>query len=479
MPLSAPSASGGASAQQSSAAAGTATINSSVQVSGAFAGSVPGDNVPAGPIHLTISEAVKRGLEANLGPISANNEARVARAQRLQALSALLPNLAAAASNTVTQVNLAAYGFQFKTPPGFAFSIPTVVGPYNYSQLTGTLSQSVYDPVQIRNWRSSKASERASVLSAKDARETVVLAVAGSYLQTVATAARIASQKAEVENAQAIYNQAQVRKAAGTNARIDVTRSQVELQTEEQRLSSLEADYRKQLIALARLIGLPQDRELVLSENLSPNLPPLPVAEETIREAWNKRADLDAAAAQIRAAELALSAARAERLPSVSLSGDYGVMGPNPASTHGVFSVTGTVNVPIWQGGRTSADIDQAQTTLHQHQAEFADLRSRVEQEVRDAWIEYQTAIGQVKLAENNQGLARDTLAQARDRFAAGVANTVEVVQAQQQVASAESDYISSLFSLNLANLSLQRATGKVETSILSPANTSNNGVRP
>jgi outer membrane protein TolC len=466
LPLSGSSSQAGAvSAQQSSVSgSGAASINSSVQVNGNFAGSVLSGSLPPSPISLTLAEAVKRGLDANLGPIAANNAARAARAERIQALSAMLPNIYANASDTVTQVNLAAYGFQFNVPSNLGFSIPSVVGPYNYSSLQGSLNQSVYDPVAHRNYQAAKQSERASQLSAKDARELVVLAVGGSYLQVVSTAARVASQRAQVANAEAIYQQAQVRKAAGTNARIDVTRSLVELQTEQQRLSSFEADLRKQTIALARIIGVPQDRELTLSEPLNSTPAAVPDAAIAIQNAFQHRADLQASQAQVQAAERVLAAARGERLPSVSLSGSYGVMGPNPASTHGVFAVTGSVNVPIWNGGRTHGDIEQATSVLNQRQAELADQRGRVEQDVRTALIELQTASGQVRVGESNRSLANETLTQARDRFAAGVATTVEVVQAQQQVAAAESDYISSLYSFNLAKLALARATGEAET---------------
>jgi outer membrane protein TolC len=466
LPLSGSSAQTGAvSTQQSSVSgSGAATINSSVQVGGNFAGSVPSGNIPSGSISLTLAEAVKRGLDANLGPIAANDAARAARAERIQALSAMLPNIAVNASDTVTQTNLAAYGFQFNVPANLGFSIPSVVGPYNYSSLQGSLSQSIYDPVARRNYLASKQSERASQLSAKDARELVVLAVGGSYLQTVATAARVVSQRAQVDNAQAIYHQAEVRKAAGTNARIDVTRSLVELQTQQQRLSSFEADLRKQTIALARLIGLPLDREITLSEPLNSNASTVPEASAAIESAFYNRADLQASQAQVQAAQRVLSAARAERLPSVSLNGSYGVIGPNPASTHGVFAITGAVNVPIWNGGRTHGDIEQATAVLNQRQAELADQRGRIEQDVRTTLIELQTASGQVRLGENNRNLANETLTEARDRFAAGVATTVEVVQAQQQLASAESDYISSLYSFNLAKLALARATGEAES---------------
>ncbi len=458
---------GSAEAQQTaSPGAGVGTIDSSVQVTGNFGGSVPANGVPAGPITLTLAEAVKRGLAANLGPISAGNTAAAARAARAQALSTLLPSIAANASETVTQINLAAYGFQFNVPANLNFTIPTVVGPYAYSQAQATLNQSVFDLVQRRNWQVSKENEKGSVLVAKDARETVVLAVAGTYLQTVTDASRVVSQQSQVEDAQAVYNQAVIRKEAGTNAKIDVTRSLVELQTQQQRLSSLEADLRKQKIGLARLIGLPFDRELTLSDALGSAGTALPDTPATIQRALERRADLQASASQVHAAELALSAAHAERLPSVSLNGDYGVIGPNPASTHGVFAITGAVNVPIWEGGRIRADIQQAEITLRQRRAELADERGQVEQQVRNALIELETAMGQVRLAASNRTYAAETLTEARDRFSAGVATTLEVVQAQEQVAGAENDYISSLFSFNLAKLSLARATGESEAGL-------------
>jgi outer membrane protein TolC len=460
--------SGSVQTQQSpGVGSGVATVNSSVQVSGSYAGSIPSTQLRgSGPISLTLADALKFGLGANLGTVNADVSVRAARAARIQALSALLPNIAANAGETATQVNLAAYGFQFKAPPNSGITIPTVVGPFEYSQLQGTLSQSIYDPVQRRNWKASKESDHAATLSAKDARELVVLAVGGSYLQTVAAAARVDSQRAQVANAQAVYDQAVTRKTAGTNAKIDVMRSHVELQTEQQRLSSLEADLRKQKITLARAVGLPLDRELVLTEPLRFSETAIPDATSAIGRAQQARSDLRAAEAQVRAAALALSAARAERLPSVSMNGYYGVLGPDPTSTHGVFAVTGTVNVPIWEGGRVRGDIQQAEATLRQRQAELADQRARVEQDVRNALIELETAAGQVKLAESNRGFASETLTESRDRFAAGVATTVEVVQAQEQVASAESDYISSLFSFDLAKLALARATGEAEADL-------------
>lgn len=458
---------------------GANTVNSSVQIGGDFQGSVQGGNIPSGPVTLTLADAVKLGFRANLGVLTADNSARASRAQRLSALSNLLPYVSIDATETSTQINLAAFGFKFNIPPGVGFSIPTVVGPFQYSQLLGNLSQSVWDPVARRNWHASQESERASNLSARDAREMVVLAVAGAYLETIATVARVASQRAQVDNAQAVYHQAEVRKEAGTNARIDVTRTLVELQGQQQRLNALQADLLKEKLGLARLIGLPLDREMILSEPLSFNPPPVPEAAGAVQQAFQKRWDLKAAESQVHAAEIVVSAAHAERLPSASLTADYGVLGPTPVSNHGVYSVTGAVNVPVFQGGRVKADIEQAEATLHQRQAELADQRGRVEQQVRTALIELQTAIGEVRLAENNRGFANETLREARDRFNAGVTTTVEVVQAQEQVASAESDYISGLFAFDLARISLSRALGQAEADLPNLLSGVQSGVKP
>jgi outer membrane protein TolC len=449
--------------QQASPTPGTNVVRSSIQIGGDFEGSVQSTKIPAGTVTLTLADAVKLGLEANLGVLTAGDTARASRAQRLLALSNLLPYISIDATETSTQVNLAAFGFKFNLPPGLGFSIPTVVGPFQYSQLLGNLSQSVYDPVARRNWHAAQESERASNLSARDAREMVVLAVAGAYLQTIAIDAGVGSQRAQVENAQAVYHQAEVRKEAGTNARIDVTRTLVELQGQQQRLAALQSDLRKQKLAVARLIGVPLDRELILSEPLAFNPPPLPDAAGAVQQAFLKRWDLQAAESQVRAAEIVVSAAHAERLPSASLTADYGVLGSSPASNHGVYSVVGAVNVPVFQGGRVKADIEQAEATLHQRQAELADQRGRVEQEVRTALIELETSIGEVRLAESNRGFANETLREARDRFNAGVTTTVEVVQAQEQVASAESDYFNALFAFDLARISLSRAMGQAE----------------
>ena len=166
------------------------------------------------------------------------------------------------------------------------------------------------------------------------------------------------------------------------------------------------------------------------------------------------------------AAENTKRAAEAERLPTISAGADYGVIGTDPTNSHGTFSVTGSVRVPIFNGRRAHGDIEQADAALQQRRAEYEDLRGRIDAEIRTAFLDLNSAAQQVAVADSNRKLAADTLQQARDRFAAGVADTIEVVQAQESVASAERDYIASLFAHNLAKATLARAMGQADQNI-------------
>jgi outer membrane protein TolC len=366
---------------------------------------------------------------------------------------------------TDQQTDLAALGFtSLKLPAGLNF--PTVIGPYHYVDVRAGLQQSLLDLTRLRNYRSAQQFSRAAQFAAQDARDLVVLAVTGAYLQVMASAARVDTTRAQIATAQATLRQATDRHDSGLAARIDVTRSQVELQVNQQRLISVENDLAKQKIALTRLIGLPAGQDLMLTDTL----PFAPLANLTLEQALERaaanRADLKAAEAQVRAAETARQAAVAERYPTIQVSGDYGAIGSSPASAHGTFGVTGSVRVPLFQGGKVEADIEQADAALGQRRAEYQDLKGRIDADVHSAFLDLTSAASQIAVAQSNRELAADTLAQARDRFAAGVADTVEVVQAQEAVAAAEQDYIAALFGHNLAKASLARAMGQAGQNI-------------
>ncbi|MGH9647058.1 MAG: TolC family protein, partial [Bryobacteraceae bacterium] len=142
---------------------------------------------------------------------------------------------------------------------------------------------------------------------------------------------------------------------------------------------------------------------------------------------------------------------------------DYGLVGVNPGNSHGTFSVTGELRFPIWAGGHSNGDIEEADASLQRARAQYDDLRSKVEADVRTAYLDLNAAADQVRVAQSRRELAEDELRQARDRFASGVADTVEVVQAQEAVSSAEQDYIASLNAHNLAKASVAHAVGQAE----------------
>jgi outer membrane protein TolC len=440
-----------------------APAGGSPRTQGAYQGSVSSGAPSSQPLPLSLDEALQRGLRYNLGAISSQQTFRQAQGETIVALSELLPHFRTSLLEADQQIDLASFGFKVSVPPTAGFRIPTIVGPFNYFDLRGYVTQKLADVQALRTYQSTRETRRAADLSVQVARDLVVYTVTAGYLQVIAESARVESAKVQVASAQAIYQQALDRFTAGLSARIDMTRSQVELQTQQQRLTSEQASYAKQKIALARLIGLSAGQDLILTDAL----PYAPLENLTLEQAIDlasrNRSDLKAAEAQVHAAELSRQAAAAGRLPTIDFFADYGVIGINPANSHGTFSVTGELRFPIWAGGHTRGVVEEADAGLKQRRAEYDELRARVEADVRTAFLDLNATAEQVRVAQSRRALAQDQLAQARDRFASGVADTVEVVQAQEAVSSAEQDYFASLNANNLAKASIALATGQSE----------------
>ena len=467
LPISGPPPGGSVTTSQTVAGTnGGNTLTGSVQIQGTIQGSTPVGIASPEPLSLNLGDAVRRGLAYNLGVIGATEIERDARAGRREALAALLPDVTGTITAAVEQVSNATLGLQSAKglPPSFQFA--RVLGPFNYFDAGAVLSQRVFDLTALRNYRSTKETATAAGHSIRDNRDLVVLAVGGSYLQAVTAAARVDSARAQLETARAVYEQATRQHQAGVNARIDVDRSQVELQTQRLRLISLETDLATQKLALGRIIGLPLGQNVTLTTAME-YMPSSDVSvQDALTTAFARRADLQAAEAQLRAAREAREAAKAQNFPALSVNGSYGVAGLNPAQSNGVFSVFATVDFPIWRGGRIQASVAAAEAVYAQRRAEYEDARGRIDVEVRTALLRLAATNEQVSVANSNRNLAQSTLRQARHRFGAGVADTVEVVQAQESVATAEQDYITSLYAHYLAKLGLARAIGDTEQGI-------------
>src|SRR5262249_46570180 len=392
------------------------TINPSIQVQGPYGGSTP---AAAFSGQLSLREAIQRALDYNLGPQNLAQALRQAQGQSRTARSVLLPNLTGTVTEALQQANLRTSGLRISVPiPGFTF--PTVVGPYNYMDFRARLTQTVVDFTALSNFRSAEEARRAQEFSVEDARDLTVLAAGGAYLQVVAAAARVGSARAQLDTANALHKQTAEHRSVGLVAQIDVNRSQVQVLTQQQRLLSLQNDLSKQKINLARIAGLPPNDQYGLGDGIAFSAEPPLRLEEALQQAFEQRSDLKSAEAQVRVAKHNRLAAHTERLPTLAVSADYGAIGANPAQAHGTFSVIGTLRIPIWQGGRTEGSIQQAEAALAQRKAELADLRGRIESDIRNAYLDLEAAARQIDVARQNLQVNEETLKLTRQKLDAG-----------------------------------------------------------
>jgi outer membrane protein TolC len=426
-----------------------------------FAGSTPAKLVP-GVLPLSLQEAIDRGLKQNLGLLLSDANIRSARGQRWEQLSALLPHVALNPYVADSQINLAELGF---TSIGGA-TLPPSVGPFSYFDARLTVNQSLFDSKLINNTRAATQNLKSAQYTYKDARDLVVLAVGYVYLQAIADEARIQTAEAQVETAKALYDQATDQVNAGTSPAIDGLRAKVELQTRQQQLIQAKNNLAIQKLTVARVIGLAPEQEFEFTDK-SPYRPFEGITiDEALKRAYTSRSDYLAAMTDVRAAEFSRKAAVAGYYPSLAFNADYGAAGSHPSTATQVFDVRGTLSIPIFQGNSVHADILQADARLQQTRERLDNLRAQIDADIRTALLNLQSSADQVNVARSNIDLAEETLRQSRDRFSAGVTDTVEVVQSQEAVASAHEQYISSLYSYNFAKISLARALGIAEAGV-------------
>ena len=436
-----------------------------------FLGSEPEGKATADILQIDFKEAIDRGLRNNLGLLLAGDQAQTARGELWKELSELLPNLSARLEENVQTQSLAALGFNkllpLLSPPGTnTSSFPRVVPAFNYFDVRANLSQSVFNFKNLEKERAASVSVKAAQFTYKDAREMVVLAVGNSYLESIAAAARVETAQAQVASAQALYDKAADQLKAGLSPAIDALRSQVELQTRQQQLIVARNDLAKMKLNLARIIGLAPGQEFVLTEKAPYQaLAALPL-DTYLQRAYAGRPDYQAALAQVQAAELSRRAAFAGHYPTVDLAANLGDIGVAPGQSNGTWQVNGGINIPIFAGNRVHSDVLEADAQLKQARSQLGDLRGRIDYEVRTALLDLSAAAEQVEVARSSVDLAEQALAQSQDRFTAGVADNLEVVQAQEAVASAHESYIQSLYAHNLSKVELAYAIGDAEEGV-------------
>ena len=446
-----------------------------------YLGSLPQGKATPGVLDLTVEEALDLGLKYNLGLYLSGQATEQSRAARLRALSELMPTLNGSLTEQAEKLNLKAFGFNF---PGF----PSSVGPFGLFELQATGMWTPLDLHSISGLHAASENVKASQFSFRDARDTVVLAVGANYLLTIANESRVTAAEAELKAAQALYQLAVDQEKAGITPQIDTLRARVQLQTQESILIQAQNDLEKQRIALARVIGLPVSQKFRLVNRV----PYHPLPESEIANAYERalqtRPDYQAALASLKAAQYRLQAAWQQRLPSIGFAGNFGELGFTPSSLGPNWTAAATLNIPIFEGGRVESDVEQARSIVKDRQAQVDNLKGSIEQDIDNALLDLKAAAQQVEVATTGLDYAQQALQQSHDRFAAGVTNNVEVIQSQQQLASANEQYIASLYGYNIAKVLLARAIGNAEQAVkqyltepgnVVPANPSTTPVEP
>jgi outer membrane protein TolC len=435
---------------------GAAQAPSTAPSQGDFSGSVASGAVSPQTMEITLDEAIQRGLKNNLGVILSGTQTASARAQRLSELQSLLPAVDFKATEAELQTDLPAQGLRL---PG----IPTVIGPFGYTDLRASLEWSLVDVSSLRDYLAAKHNFAAAQLSAEDAQNLVILTVGNAYLLVLADHAQVASVQAQVDTAKISLDQAVAKHSAGTAPNIDALRARVDYQTIEQRLIVAQDALAKDKLALARAIGLPLEQKFDVSETV----PFAPFdnlnAEALIQQAESSRKDLAALVEQTAAAEEQRKAATAARYPTVKFNGDYGDIGVNVAHSHGTGDASGTLSVPLFKEFALRGQAKEAQAQLDTERAKLSDMKAQIDADVRDALLDISSAQQQVEVARSSKDLANEELQDAQERYKAGVSDNLPVSQAQQSVAQADEQYVSSLYRDNVAKLSLARALGEAQ----------------
>lgn len=460
-----PGTPGGSGVAASSAAVATAQqnlygasgSNGAQPTQDSFKGSVVAGKATGDVMDLSLDEAIQRGLRQNLGVILQNSTVKNANGQRLEELQALLPTVSAAASIEVQQVNLAAYGLKF---PG----LNPIIGPFQVEDFRAFLTQNLVNVSALKNYLASKHNFEGARLTAEDARDMVVLTVGNAYLLCIADKARIDAVTAELETSKVSLDQAVAAHDAGTSPKLDVLRAQVDYQNEQQSLISTKNNYEKDKLALARTIGLPLDQMFRLTDAAPFQALEHVDARTAFEQALKSRKDLQAYAQQVKAAQDQKTSAWAYQLPVATASGDYGDIGETVGHSHGTFSATGKVSMPVLQIAQTRGQEQVADAQYEQARAKLSDQVQQVNQDVRDNLLDIDAAAKLVEATHSNVELANEALSEAQQRFHAGVSDNLPVSQAQAQTEQANDQYISALYQHNVAKLSLARSLGVAQT---------------
>jgi outer membrane protein TolC len=421
----------------------------------------------AGPIELSLKRAVEVAVspEGNTKIQLSGEALKQAQSRSAQARAALLPDLEASVGERNQTENLAAMGINIVVPiPNFHF--PTFVGPFNTMDARATVTQSVFDFSSIKRFQASKVGVSAARSDVDSTEEQVAAQVARAYLAAVRADADVETAQSDVTLAEAVLKQAENQKAAGTGTGIEITRAKVQLANDRQRLLVAGNQRTSARLQLMRVMGLRLDTELELTDKLAYVPVDAVTMEQARAQALKERPDLKAQQEREANARMAASATKMERLPTVEAFGDYGSIGPGfdnalPTRTYGI-----SLRVPVFDGGRRDARRAESASQYRSEKVRTNDLKEQIELDVRLALDALESAEEQVKVAKEGLELSENELAQARRRYDAGVAISVEVTDAQTRLERARDNQTAALYNYNVARIDLAQSMGKVRSMV-------------
>lgn len=415
-------------------------------------------------MQLSLKRAVDIALtpEGSARVALAEQSVRISETHVNQARSAFFPNLDGSVQERSQTVNLRTFGFDFNFPiPGF--SIPSIVGPFTVFDARASAQTPALDFTIIRKYQASRSGLQAARADLDVARDQVSEQVARAYLASLREDAALETARANVELSQALLRLAQSQKDAGTGTGIEVTRAQVQLANDQQRLTVAENNRRRALLQLMRAMGIDLNMDVELTDKLAYAPVDVGAVEALLDAARKARSDLKAQQQHEQNARINYSAVEAERLPSIAAFGDYGTIGSEIVGAHPTHTIGVQLKVPLFDGGRRASRRQESLAQIRQEEIRTRDLGLQVELDVRLALDSLRSAESQVQTAREGLTLAQSELEQAQRRYQAGVANSLEVTDAQTRLDRARDNQIAALYSHNLARLELAAATGAIQ----------------
>ncbi len=436
-----------------------------------YYGSVTMGTVSPETLHLTLDDAIQRGIQANLAITQARIQQQQSDAQRLESLDPLLPSIKAEASTGAHQYNLTTFGFNAGILKQIAPLLPDVnfanfnpIVKVDVTQADAALNWTAGDLAAYTRYRAAKESLKAAYYNTQSSRGLVVLNVGNQYLKTLADQSQIDSSESLLRADEVLLKQAQAEHEAGTAARLDELRARVQYQTQQQKVIAAQNIFEKDKILLKREIGVPVEQAIQLTDTAPyADLEQMSI-EDARHLAYQSRQDYQGMQRQVSAARLSRSAARYERLPNLTASGNYGVTGLTHGLYHGTFVAMGELKLPLFKEAQFRGDADVAEAQQADTLNRQADLKQQIDQQLRDSLLDLNSSQALVRVSQQNVDMATRALSDAGDRFAAGVDDNLPVVQAQATLSQAQSQLIADTLTYNQAKLGLARNLGIVDT---------------